>query len=125
MKASLLTYADLEREKLRLQVALAHQESLVRKDIEDIKVELKPITSLAVLMANGMKAAKSPLLTVGITLLGDLMMKYVLFGRGSLVARLVVPGLVKLTSRIFSTSGKNILPVLAQRVLQFGERFRK
>ena len=125
MKASLLTYADLEREKLRLQAALAHQESLVRKDIENIKVELKPITSLAVLMANGMKAAKSPLLRVGITLLGDLVMKYVLFGRGSLVAGLVVPGLVKLTSRIFSTSGKNILPVLAQRVLQFGERFRK
>jgi hypothetical protein len=97
---SITTYEDLKAERERLEKLIAYQKAIVRRDIEELKEELRNELKPALEAANTIKKFTSrdtrqeTLLTLGTTALVDVAVRK-LVQRSNLFIQLTVPGLVK------------------------------
>lgn len=111
------TYQDLLEEKKQLEGELAQKRELIRKDVAELKQELKPITDI--MSGLGKITAKgkaNPLLSIGIGLIGDVLLKNILLPRGGWITRLVVPFLAKnFSTHVLNKDGKSIFRQLIDR----------
>jgi hypothetical protein len=101
-------YKELLEEKERLEAALVISRARVRKDIITLNQEVKPIKD--VLTGIGkftVKGKKNPLISIGLDLAADVLLRKVLLGRSSWVMKLVVPFLMqKYSVHILNKNGK-------------------
>ena len=108
-------------------MALAYHGSLIRKDIADIREELKSIkTVLGFLNRFTSREKNNPLVNVGVDLIGDVILRNILFARSGFITKHVAPYLLKnFSSNFISKAGINILQRLTEKFHQVTDRFRK
>ena len=127
MSVNIKTYSDLVNEKKRLQMDLAYHGRLIRKDIADIKEELKPIKAVLAFVSKFISRDRgNPLVTVGVDFIGDILFRNILFARSGFITKHVAPFILKnFSSNLFSRAGASILQRLTSKLHQVTDRFRK
>ena len=111
------TYQDLLEEKKHLEVELFNKRGLIRKDVADLKEEWRPITDLLSSLGKiTTKGKTSPLLAIGIDIIGEVLVKNILLTRSGWITRLVVPFLAKnFSTHILNKDGTSIFRQLIDR----------
>src|SRR5688572_13284581 len=96
MTKKITTYEDMVEERERPQLLLKAQKDLVRADLQDIKLQLTPVTAAVNLVGKVFKRDKSnPLLNVGVNTAIDLILKKVVLARFGWFTRFIVPFIAK------------------------------
>ena len=126
MSAIIKTFADLEAEKLRLQLVLAYQAGLIRGDIEVIKEDLKPFKSMAGVLGKVIyNDRQNPLINLGVGIVGDVLIKSLMFGRTGVISKLAPFLLKNISARLFPNSGEKILHTLGGKIHRLKEVFTR
>lgn len=109
MNKKIQTYEDLQEEKRRLENLLMLHKQEMHDSWQGVKSSLNPINNVASFVGKLTRSDKSnPLLTMGLGFAGDLILRK--FFKASLIARLVVPFVVKnYSSHLFSGKGGGIV----------------
>jgi hypothetical protein len=117
MQANIRNYADLIAEKSRLEKELEIKGGLIKKDISDIKEELKPLGKVMSIVGKLTSLEKlNPLVGIGLGLAGDLLFKKLLFGSSGVLTRLIGPLVAKgFTSKLFS-NGNGLMHTLGEKL---------
>ena len=96
MKRKITTYEDLEKEEQLLEELLKAQKQLVLADIEQVKLQLKPVNATLKLLNNVIAPDRSnPLLTAGTNTAIDFLLKKFILGNAGWITKMVIPFLVK------------------------------
>jgi hypothetical protein len=96
MTKKINTYEELLEEKERLQELLKAQRELVRHDIAELKLQLKPAADAASFIGKIFTRDNSnPILNLGINSVIDLLVKNVLLSKAGWVGRRIIPFLLK------------------------------
>ncbi len=89
-------YQDLLKLKEQLESDLLIQREVIRVDVLELKRELKPVAALLSGLGRiPTKIITHPLLSMGIGILGEVLVKNTLLGRTGWVAKLALPFLAK------------------------------
>lgn len=90
------TYEDLIQEEQRLTAQMRSYKDLIREDIADVKAGLNPFKrGMAVARSFFTRGDNGPLLNFGVNFGMDILLRRVLLGRASWIAKVAVPYLVK------------------------------
>ena len=96
MNKSITTYKELIEEKQKLEVLLKAQKELIRYDVQELKLQFKPVTDV---MANITKFTTRDkteiLLNIGSDIAVNTLIKKVLLGRAGWLTRLIIPYFMK------------------------------
>jgi hypothetical protein len=96
MTKKITTYEDLLEEKERLHSLLKAQRELVRQDIAELKLQLKPAADAASFIGKIISRDNSnPLLNLGINSVIDLVVKNVLLSKAGWLGRRIIPFFLK------------------------------
>ena len=96
MKRKITSYEDLEKEEQLLEELLNAQKQLVLADIEQVKMQLKPVNATLKLLNNVIAPDRSnPLVTAGANTAIDFVLKKFILGNSGWITKLVVPYLIK------------------------------
>jgi hypothetical protein len=96
MTKKINTYEDLLEEKERLQKLLQAQKDLVRADIAELKLKLKPAAEAAGFVSKFITRDNSnPIINLGISSAIDLLIKNVLLSKAGWLGRRIIPFLLK------------------------------
>lgn len=96
MTRKIKTYDELLQEEQRLTVQLRSYKGVIKEDINGIKQGLNPLKRGAAVVKNLFsREDKGPLLNFGLNFGMDVLLRKVLLGRASWIAKVVVPYLVK------------------------------
>jgi hypothetical protein len=96
MSNQITTYEELLQEKKRLKLLLEERKILVQTEFEEIKVKLKPVTSIIETVEKMTTKDKSnPLLNMGIDVGVNLILKKLLLRNAGFIVKLLVPLLAK------------------------------
>jgi hypothetical protein len=105
-------YKELLEEKERLEAALAIRRDQLRKDIITLNQEVRPIKEVLTGIGKfAVKGKTNPLISIGLDLAADVLLRKVLLGRTNWVMKLVVPLLLqKYSVHVLNKNGKyNVL----------------
>jgi hypothetical protein len=110
MTKRIQSYQELLDEKERLQSLLIIQKEAVRRDIHEIKEELKPVTSVISFASRLLtRDSNNPVFTAGANTLIDLVVKKMLLSRAGWFTRLAIPILLKNYSSNFISENKDAI----------------
>ena len=120
------TYEDLLAEKARLQSVLNYNRELIRKDIANVKEEMKPLkTVMGFLSKFTSKDGRNPLINVGVDLIGDVLLKNFLFAKSGFITKFIAPYLIKnFSSNMLTNSGGNIMEKISNTIHQVTNLFK-
>jgi len=122
MNQKIKTYEDLLQEEQRLTTQLASYKGVIRDDITGVKAALNPVKRVAATVKNLFTFDDNgPLLNFGLKFGTDVLMRRVLLGRASWIAKVVVPYLIKNYSSHLITEGQR--KAVAKTVSKFLSKF--
>ncbi|NOT76021.1 MAG: hypothetical protein HOP08_13935 [Cyclobacteriaceae bacterium] len=100
------TYEDLVAERESLEKTLAIQKEIIRADVVELKKELRPAKDLLTFLAKITTKDKSnSLVSLGVDLVGDVLIKNLVLAKAGWITRLIVPFLMKNYGTNFLTKG--------------------
>ena len=100
-------YNDLIAEKRTLESSLALHKVAIQHSIQEVKDRLKPISKVVTFAEKAVtREATNPLLSAGVNIASDLILKRVILARAGWVTQLVLPYVLKNYSSHF-LGGKN------------------
>ena len=111
------TYQDLLETKNQYEEELAINACLIRKDLTDLKEEWRPVTDLLSKFSKPTRMGKiNPLVSMGISIIGEVLLKNVLLPQSSWITRFVVPFLAtNYSTHILNQNGTSIFSQLIDR----------
>jgi hypothetical protein len=114
---TIVTYDDLMQEKYELEAQLVVLRATVEKDLEKLKTDFQPVTDLVSFMGKiTTKDNSNSLLTAGIDIVGDVLIKRVLLARSGWMVKLIVPYFIKnYSTHLLSKNGASIFHALAEK----------
>jgi len=117
MNSPIRTYADLVYEKERLEALLALQKEVIRKDIVILREELQPTVDLLTFLSKiTTKTKGNSLLTAGIDIAGDLILKNILLAKSGWMVRLILPYFIKnYSTHELAKNGSTILSKIVDK----------
>lgn len=90
------TYNDLVEEKARLELVLASKKSDIKQDWQGIKQNFKPVTNVLGFVGKMSKRKHlSPVMDMGVDIIGDVLFRKILLRRADWVTRLILPVFIK------------------------------
>lgn len=90
------TYNDLVEEKARLELVLASKKSDIKQDWQGIKQNLKPVSNVLGFVGKLSKRKHlSPVMDMGVDIIGDVLFRKILLRRADWVTRLILPVFIK------------------------------
>jgi hypothetical protein len=105
------TYNDLLAEKEELTALLSIQKEFIRRDVKNLREELKPVSEVVGVIGKITTKDKSnPALAFGVDLAGDLLIKNTLLRRGGWLTRMIVPFVFKNLSTHLLSAKKSPSP---------------
>lgn len=109
-KNKIQSYDDLIEERKRLEALLIVDKEKIANNWAELKHELAPINNAIGFLGKFTSRDKSnPLINLGVTLAGDLLLRRFLLARAGWATRVVVPFLVKnVSSNILADKGKSL-----------------
>jgi len=115
MNKSITTYKELIEEKQKLEVLLKAQKELIRYDVNELKVQFKPVTDVIANIKKFTSRDKTEfLVNIGSDIAVNTLIKRLLLGNAGWLARLIVPYFMKnFTSNIVSEQKDKWLSKLA------------
>ena len=110
-------YQDLLAVKKQLEAELVIKHVLIQKDMAELKQEWRPVTNLLSGIAKINSQGKgNPLVSMGIGIIGNLLLKNTPLARSGWIASLVVPFLAKnYSTHILNKEGTSIFRQLIDR----------
>ncbi len=104
------SYAELLAERNKLEAQLATQKESIKNDFRELQEEFKPALRVFSFIGKVTKPAHvNPLATAGIALAADTLIANSPIGRGTKLARSIVPFLVKITAGLVLGKGAQLL----------------
>lgn len=92
MNKRITTYKELIEEKQNLESLLKGQKELIRYDVEELKLQFKPVTDLVNNIQRFTSRDKTEmLLNIGSDLAVNTIVKKLLLGRAGWITRLIIP----------------------------------
>ena len=90
------TYNDLVEERARLELVLASKKSDIKQDWQGIKQNFKPVTNVLGFVGKMSKRKHlSPVMDMGVDIIGDVLFRKILLRRADWVTRLILPVFIK------------------------------
>jgi len=109
------TYDDLVKEELALRSSLEAQKHIIQKEISIIKEHLEPLKKAVSFVSKfATRENNSALVSAGIGIAGDLLVKNFILAKSGWLTRLVVPFLIK----NYSSHVLNNKPGIVQNIIQ-------
>lgn len=122
MNQRIKTYEDLLQEEQRLTTQLASYKGVIQEDITGLKTSLNPVKRVASTVKNLFTFDdKGPLLNFGLRFGTDVLLRRVLLGRASWIAKVVVPYLIRNYSSHLITEGQR--KAVAKTIGRFLSKF--
>ncbi len=111
------TYDDLISEKEELERILMIQKGIIHRDIIELKKELGPVTQvLGFLGKITTKDRSNSLVTLGVDVIGDVLIKNFLLAKTGWITRMVLPFFIKNYSTNFlGKKGNGLIQKIAQK----------
>ena len=112
------TYEALLAEEASLKASLAVQKDDIGRDLAEIKEHLKPITkTIAFLSKFATRDKSNALVSTGVSIAGDIILKNVILAKSGWMTRLVVPFLMKnYGSHLLNNNSGNFLQRLGKKI---------
>ena len=111
------TYQDLLETKKQYEAELTLKGDLIRKDLADLKEEWRPVTDLLSKFSKATGKGKiNPLVSIGISIISEVLLKNVLLPQSSWITRFVVPFLAtNYSTHILNQNGTSVFRKLIDR----------
>ena len=111
------TYQDLLETKKQYEAELALKGDLIRKDLTDLKEEWRPVTDLLSKFSKTTGKGKiNPLVSIGLSIISEVLLKNVLLPQSSWITRFVVPFLAtNYSTHILNQNGTSVFRQLIDR----------
>ncbi len=111
------TYQDLLETRKQYETELALKGELIRKDLTDLKQEWRPVTDLLSKFSKTTTQGKiSPLVSIGIGIISEVLLKNVLLPQSSWITKFVMPFLATNYSKhILNQNGTSVFRQLIDR----------
>jgi hypothetical protein len=111
------TYNDLVAEKEVLERNLMVLKSIVRQDIIDLKKDLRPVTQvLGFLGKITTKDRSNSLVTLGVDIIGDVVIKNFLLAKTGWITRMVLPYFIKnYSTKFLGEKGNGLIEKIARK----------
>jgi hypothetical protein len=109
------TYEDLLLEKNRLEALLAVQKRVIHQDLTELRENIRPALDLISFFGRLTKRSSSnPLVSMGINLVGDILLGNMVLAGGSKITKLIMPFIAKTASAyLLGKNGESIFQKLA------------
>ena len=116
MNKRITTYKELIEEKQKLEVLLKAQKELIRYDVEELKLQFKPVADVISGLKKFTTRDKTEILVnIGSDIAVNTLIKRLLLGRAGCLARLIIPYFMKnFTSNIVAEQKDKWLHKLAK-----------
>ena len=116
MNKKISTYKELIEEKQNLEVLLKAQKELIRYDVEELKVQLKPVTDVLANIKKFTSRDKTEfLVNIGSDIAVNTLVKRLILGNAGWLAKLIIPYFMKnFTSNIVAEQKDKWLHKLAK-----------
>jgi hypothetical protein len=115
--SNIRTYEDLQEMKHRLEAELVIRREVIKEDVAALKREWKPVMDLVSGFSDMPAKMKAhPILSMGIGLLGEVVIKNFLLARAGWISKLILPVLAtNFSSHILNKDGTSIFSRLFDR----------
>lgn len=127
MTNKISSYKELLEEKERLETLFKAQKELLRQDVAQIKLELKPAMNAASFVGKLVTRDNSnPLLNLGANSAIDLIVKKLILSRAGWIGKLIIPYIMKnFTSHVIDDNVDNIKKGFSKLVSKFSRNGKK